>query len=110
MKNVFRTLVVVVFITMAGVIGVGYMNFMHTQKVIKSQKAQILELTQQNVRNSVELQNTKTEIQMIKDRNVLHEDGTFNAVIYDKSGKMHHVMSAKGILGAVKTVIWKDEK
>lgn len=111
MKNVIRTMIVVVFIAMLGVIGVGGYMFMNTQEVVKSQKAQIEELTQQNVKDSDELQDAKEELKDLKDNNVYNEDGTFNAKVYGKDGKEYMIMSQKGILGNVKTVIvaWNEK-
>jgi cell division protein FtsB len=105
MKNILRTLVVTLFVAMAGVIALGYVNFVNTQEVVKSQKAQIEKLTQQNNKDSVELQDTKEELQDLKKYNVYNEDGTFNAKVYSKDGKEYTIMSEKGILGNVKTVV-----
>lgn len=110
MKNILKTLVVTLFVAMAGVIALGYVNFVNTQEVVKSQKAQIEKLTQQNNKYSVEIKDTKEELKDLKDDNVYNEDGTFNARLYDKHGKEYTVMTEKGILGNVKTIVVEWDK
>ena len=104
MKNILKTLVAVLVIAMAGIIALGYVNYMDTQKVIKSQKAQIEELTHQNHKDSVELQETKKELKDLKDCNTYDGKGTFHAKVYGADGKEYLVMTEKGIIGN-KTVI-----
>ena len=109
MRKLAKTLVMVVFVALIGTVGIGGYLYMDAQKTIEKQKSQILDLTQQNVRTSVELQNTCTELETLKGREMYHGDGNFHAVVFDKDGKEYQVMSAKTIFGNTKTVVWQSK-
>lgn len=92
MKNVFRTLVVVVFLAMAGTIACGGFLYVKNQDALKTANHKITKLSYENHVLTKKVENREKDLESFKSNNVYHDKDNYSVSCWDKDGKEYRIV------------------